>query len=360
MGVQVALDVGKRDQLRQEALEGGLDLAVVLAQLGLDVRQSDLCVGFLLGAAGDLGVILEDAVLVHLQAALHAPAAHRDVVRLGPGEIVQRRAVARLGHHADVHLQSGAQAHRRAGVPVAEHVIDVFESDEPAHDVRVSCGGDQDVEVAHGLLAPPVAAGHHDLADACRLAKMLDQILRDAFHRRQQQPRLCLHAMRECVEEPLFHLRAEAAQVMDPARLRRGGEIIGTLDPELVIERLDPLGPERSQAQNLEQAFWHPPLGLFQQGEMAGAHDLPDLAGEVLADAVQLREVFAGRHQCRDLVREVADDARCVAVGAHPERVRTLDLEQIGEAVEDPRHVGVVYGHATACLARDSCNRAQA
>jgi hypothetical protein len=46
----------------------------------------------------------------------------------------------------------------------------------------------------------------------------------------------------------------------------------------------------------------------------------------------------------------IANDARGVAVGAHAERIRALDLEQIGEAVEEPRHVGVMYGHPTACM----------
>jgi hypothetical protein len=83
---------------------------------------------------------------------------------------------------------------------------------------------------------------------------------------------------------------------------------------------------------------------------MAGSTISSIFAGKVLADATKFREVLAGRDQCRHLVREIADDARGVPVGAHAKGVGAVDLEQIGEAIKDPRHVGVMDRHPTACM----------
>ena len=49
--MQVAAQVGEVDQLRQGAGEGRLDLAAILAQLGLDEREAEEGVG--LGFRGE-------------------------------------------------------------------------------------------------------------------------------------------------------------------------------------------------------------------------------------------------------------------------------------------------------------------
>ena len=84
------------DQLRQLALDGSLDLAAVLAELGLDVGQADRLIDLLFGAAADAPLAAEDAVFVDLQALGLANLADRDVVALRAGEVVQRGAIALL------------------------------------------------------------------------------------------------------------------------------------------------------------------------------------------------------------------------------------------------------------------------
>jgi hypothetical protein len=110
---------------------------------------------------------------------------------------------------------------------------------------------------------------------------------------------------------------------------------------------LRPEGPKRQQ---LEQAFGDPPFGFLQQRQTARFDDFLDLAGEIPADAVQLREVLSGGNERRDLVREVADHACSITICTHAKRVRALDFEEISETIEDPRHVGVVNRHLTACM----------
>ncbi len=82
---------------------------------------------------GDAFRAAKDAVLVDLEAALLADAAQRDVVRLGAGEVEERRAEARRRHDAQIDLQAAAQADarpRRAarqnsrGIGVADETLD--------------------------------------------------------------------------------------------------------------------------------------------------------------------------------------------------------------------------------------------
>ena len=73
--------------------------------------------------------------------------------------------------------------------------------------------------------------------------------------------------------------------------------------------------------------------------------DLADLAGEVGADAGQPGQVVAAFHQHARLLRQVAQDARGIAIGADAERIGPLDLQQVGDLFEDDHDVGVMHRH---------------
>ena len=95
MAVQVAADVVLGDQLGELAVGGGGDLAVALAQLGLDVGEAEALVDLLLGrVARDLARLgLEDPVLGDREALLHRPLAQVDVVGGRAGEVLEQVAV---------------------------------------------------------------------------------------------------------------------------------------------------------------------------------------------------------------------------------------------------------------------------
>ncbi|GIS60894.1 MAG: hypothetical protein CM1200mP2_31190 [Planctomycetaceae bacterium] len=98
--VQVAANVGQRDQLGQFPRLGHFKLAPVLSQFGRNPRQPDRIVDVLLGATGHrLVVLVKHTVLVDLQPAFLGPGADNDVVLLGTGEVLHRRPVGFLGHH---------------------------------------------------------------------------------------------------------------------------------------------------------------------------------------------------------------------------------------------------------------------
>ena len=135
MAVQVAAQVAQLDQAREPAGERGLDLALVLAQLGLDERQAEEGVGLGLGgerAELGLGTGERLAVLADPQEPLlgQAPAlvaGHRpqpDVVLLRAGEMdpVRPGCFGRHGHQ--VHLGPAEQADRRFGAALVDHVVD--------------------------------------------------------------------------------------------------------------------------------------------------------------------------------------------------------------------------------------------
>ena len=92
--VQVAAQVLERDQPRQRAGLGRLDLAAILAQFRRDERQAERLVDAFLGLAGHERTVVHpvEAVFVQLEAALDGAVAKRDVVALRAGEVLERRA----------------------------------------------------------------------------------------------------------------------------------------------------------------------------------------------------------------------------------------------------------------------------
>ena len=78
---------------------------------------------------------------------------------------------------------------------------------------------------------------------------------------------------------------------------------------------------------------------------MPGADDFADLAGEVVADAGQPGQVLAFFQQQARFLRQFAQRARGIAVGADAERIRALDFQQVGDLLEDGGDVGVMDGH---------------
>ena len=78
---------------------------------------------------------------------------------------------------------------------------------------------------------------------------------------------------------------------------------------------------------------------------MPGIDETGDLVGQVIPDIGELGQVGAFLQHVGEAAAEVADRARRVAVGAHPERVGLLDFQQVGDMVERIRDLDVVHGH---------------
>ena len=74
---------------------------------------------------------------------------------------------------------------------------------------------------------------------------------------------------------------------------------------------------------------------------MAGAGELEDLAGEIVADAGQLGEILAAPDHGRDPLGQLGHGARGVAIGANAKDVLALDLEEVRDALQRVRDLCV-------------------
>ena len=345
MGVQIAAQVLEAYELGQPPGSGGLDLAPVLAQFRRNEGQGNLIEDAFLGGAGDAPRPSEYAVLVDLETPRDAKLAHGDVVRLRPCEVVQRRAIALLRHNPQVDLQSGAQHDGGAGVAVGNDLGHLVVGDEPLHHVGALAGGDENVQVADGLLAPPIAARDHGLLHAFAAFQVLEQWLGEVFRSVEPEPLLDLPFVLELADELELGLGAEAGKPVQLAGGRGLLQVGDGVDLELVEEDLGALGTDAGYGGQLDEAGRRAALHLLEQRQPFRLHELRDLGGEVLADAWQLGEVLALCEHVGNAVRQVADRARGVTIGAHAERVGTFDLEKIGKVVEGAGDLRVVDGH---------------
>jgi len=82
---------------------------------------------------------------------------------------------------------------------------------------------------------------------------------------------------------------------------------------------------------------------------MLAARDDGDLVGEVPTDSRQLIQVLALGQHIGDIARQLADQPRRPPVGANPEWVGALDVEEIGNFVQLARDLGIDDGHGRVC-----------
>jgi hypothetical protein len=145
----------------------------------------------------------------------------------------------------------------------------------------------------------------------------------------------------ERLDHVLLDLLAEPRQLAQLPLTGGRLELRTGLDAQHLEQRLYALGAEPLQlgeSRHLERDL----LGhRVEQLGAAGAGDVADLPGEVLADPLEALEpalLFA--HRGHGLARAL-DDARGLAVRPHAERVRAVDLEHGREVRQRPRDLGV-------------------
>ncbi len=113
-------------------------------------------------------------------------------------------------------------------------------------------------------------------------------------------------------------------------------------------------GPFRSQARHAEDgqhAFGHLGQQFLEHGQRAGRDQRGDFFGQVLADPLEPIERLLGiSHDVGDRLGQVVDGPGGVAIGADPERVRPLKLQQVGDLFKDGGDF--VVGHGTAAMWR--------
>ena len=187
MAVQVAAQVVERDEVRERAGERRLDLALVLAQLGLDERQAEERIRLLLrgegpqlgGGTGERLAILADAqeaLLGQAPALVAGALADPDVVLLRPRE-VDAIGAGRAGRHDhEVDLRAAQEPHGRLVAALVEHLIHDPERREALDEPGPVVGLGEQVEVADRFATATEGAGGLDRPQAGRLGQGLHQV----------------------------------------------------------------------------------------------------------------------------------------------------------------------------------------
>ena len=227
--VEVAEEVRLVDEPRQSPRLGRLELARALAQLGRDERQPHRPEDVELLCTSEAAARpVEDAVLRDSDSAPHRAGPERHVVVLAPREVVQRRPEALRRQHPQVRLDPGAQARRRLRRSVREHRREAGERAEGAHDRgRVLCR-DEQVEVAHRLLATAQAPGRlraPHAGDGAQPGEDRLRVLERAVERHPPRPRPV--SLDRAEQRPRAR-GAHARRLEDAARATRvleGGEV---------------------------------------------------------------------------------------------------------------------------------------
>ena len=157
VAVQVAADVRQLDQGRRLRVE----LAAVLAQLGLDVGEAEQLVHLGLGRAlpRRAARVLEDPVLRDVPARAHRACPQRRVVGPRAGEVLQQVPELRRRRDAQVDGDARVSPPAGAGGAAGGGHFDLLQSRERLRE-RLRLGGDRDeVHVLHALRSTPRRAG---------------------------------------------------------------------------------------------------------------------------------------------------------------------------------------------------------
>ena len=192
-------------------------------------------------------------------------------------------------------------------------------------------------------VAPGAASRSHATSGSARVAASAEQVTAGM--------RL---ALGDRLQDERFLLRAHALEAAERAGLGRRFEVVERGDAQRFVEQRHRLRPDTLQAQQVEDRRRELLEQLVAIGGRAGGGDVADARGEVLADAGDRQR--SGRRSGRRAAGRVGDDLRGGAVGPDPERVLALQLEQVGDLVEQAGDVGFSTGSDMRRSAR--CARA--
>ncbi len=156
-----------------------------------------------------------------------------------------------------------------------------------------------------------------------------------------------------------FGLLAEPMEVANAPSPGGAQHLLGRLHVEVVPKHLHALRSEPGHLEQLGDRRGHFLAQASQHVAAACRRELRDLAGEVGADARVAGERFAALGHLLHVAREFLDGARGVAIGADAKRVGALDLEAVGDFVEEGGDDEILNGHLVRsgwrCSVR-SCN----
>ena len=157
--------------------------------------------------------------------------------------------------------------------------------------------------------------------------------------------RFCGLRLFKRTEQFLLDHRAEPAKLAQPPGLDGPPKVVEGTHLQLVIEQLDALRPESGKRRHVAEFAGKLLFQRVEQIEMPGLDDVGDLAGQILADPRQLRQIASGFQQASDRLGQALDRARGTTVGADAKLVLALDLQEFGGLIEHGGDFRILHGH---------------
>ncbi len=315
------------DQVGREGpVAGGLELALVLAELGRHEGEAQGPVEGLLalhrhlggrvGGRSGLGAGGREPVeppFAERVAQLAGQAPQPDVVRLRAGQVVEQRGEVPGWHHPQVHRQPAREPPRAPGLPPGQD-LQAGIGAQPRGDRGGIAGGHRDVEVAHRLPPAPGRARELHRLHLGRGAEVREERLRQgqALGEEDAGVRGPRPGAGQPLEDPRLRPLAEALHPGDAAVPAGRLEVRQAGDAQRGVERSDLLRAEVRDLQELQEARRVPGAQLVQGVAAAGGVERGDLARQRLPDALDLGEAPLGHHR-REVLGEPFQGAGAVS-----------------------------------------------
>jgi len=145
----------------------------------------------------------------------------------------------------------------------------------------------------------------------------------------------------QALKNLVFERALDAGQRAELAGFRRRLQGLQRRDAERVVDLLRALRTEARYLEHLHQALRRLRRQLSQERQRARLENRADLAGEVAPDAREFVEATFCRYRRRGYAERL-NRSRGGPVGAHPELILALDLEEVGDFLENARDVDVL------------------
>ena len=140
-------------------------------------------------------------------------------------------------------------------------------------------------------------------------------------------------------------LAPKPLSVPDLVRLAGRAQVVQRGDVQLVVELCRPLGPQARHAEDRQHAFGNLGQQLFEHRQRAGLDQRGHFLGQVLADALDVGQRPLGiGHDVGRRFGKIVDRPRRVAIGADAERIGALELQQVGNLLENGGDFVVGHG----------------
>src|SRR5437016_3907444 len=324
-------------------LLGGIDFALILAQLGRDVVELQFRINFLLSFSRYSFLIIKprQAVFAERVAHLESALAQSDVVGFRSGEILHGSAERFRRQQAHVNLHASAQAEAnfifatRDDLHQAGQLDDVFDQFIALGIVAAGFAGDENIEITDGFASAAQRSGRSNFLHAGKIFQVIDNFLRLALSSVYQEASSDAAVIFNGFEQLGFVLLAHARQNANLALASQFLHAFEIADLVRAPDQSDRLVPEALNFQKIEHGG---PI-LFQQlgmqREPAFFEHLLHVRQHAFADAGDLQDLLRFADQLGNLLWQGFDRLGCIAIRANAKRILAIDFEQIGSFVEN-------------------------